>query len=109
MREKTYMERRSEQALAIREAFAQAYNNLFRSRVKEGKSLYGIKVKAAAMAGFGSNSLTDKAAYKTQRVKATQMMNDPLVIEKLKELGLKPHPFKKNEWVLEEDQNNVFL
>lgn len=101
-----YHRQQSDRARERRLAFAIAFNNLLRARVREGRSLHGIKLRAAAMAGFGNGSWSDKATYKTQRVKAAQMLKDPLVIEKLKELGLAPHSFKKNEWVIAGEVEN---
>jgi hypothetical protein len=89
---------RSKKSVDIRAAFANAYNNLLRARLKEGKSLHGIKLRAAAMAGFGAGSWCPSVAYKVQRTKASLMMKDPEVQKKLRELGLEPHPFIKNEW-----------
>lgn len=100
MVDSVWHKKQSERAIEKRLAFANAFNNLLRARLKDGLGARGIKVKAAAIAGFGGGSWSDKAAYKTQRVKAGQMMQDPAVISKLKELGLEPHPFRKNEWVI---------
>jgi len=99
-----YHKKRTQRGIEMRLAFAEAYNRLFRGRVKDGETIHGIKVRAAAMAGFGENSATPKAAYKAQRVKAAQMMKDPVVISRLEELGLRPHPFQKYEWVISDGE-----
>lgn len=101
MQNSEYHRQRSKASIEMRLKFAHAYNNLLRGRVKIAKNSGGIKLLSATAAGFGSESYSEKAAYKTRRVMASKMMKDPLVIKTLAELGLKPNPVKPNEWIID--------
>ena len=102
-----YHKNRTAEALELRKKFAVAYNNLLRDRLRSGRNLAGIKLMAATLAGFGANSFTETAAYKTRRTMASRMMSDELVISELKKLGLKPHPIEFNEWVVDDIKSLV--
>lgn len=95
-----YHRNKTKEAIDLRRKFARAYNSILRDRWKTGRNLAGAKMQAATLAGFGLNSWCEAAAYKTRRVMASRMMSDPIVIEELVALGLKPHPTQPNEWLL---------
>lgn len=95
-----YHTQKTVDAIELRRKFARAYNNILRDRWKTGRPLTGAKVQAATLAGFGLNSWSEEAAYKTRRVMASRMMSDPVVITELMSLGLKPHPTLQYEWLL---------
>lgn len=81
-------EERSQQARAMRIAFAQVYAMLLRKRKAAGMSIMGIQVLAAEMAGVGKDSWSDYQRYKTRRSMGSRFMKDPVVEAELVRQGL---------------------
>lgn len=100
--DKDFHIKRAARGREMRIAFANAYNRLLREKIKNRLTGGGIKVRAATLAGFGKGSYSEKSAYKTRRTMASKMMKDPLVIQELLSLGLKPGIIKPNEWEIME-------
>lgn len=84
-------EERTNQAYAMRIAYAQVYAMLYRKRRSQGKNIAGIQVMAAEYCGCGKDSKGDWPRYRTRRSMSSRFMKDPVVEAELVRQGLLKH------------------